>query len=214
MVSDNGRKSLFRLLWVAATLLCVVVSSDVLEPAWAQDQGDGIRRNVLCRAKIRGRDTLYLASLAEVQVFGKKRFKTKAQQARWTKYIYNVKRALPFARKIANEYRIILREMAPLQTEEEKIAYIDQKEKELFAKYEKDLKHLTIKQGRILIKLIDRETDSSAYQIIKLLKGDFKAFWWQGFAALFGSSLKVEYDPDGLDKYLENVVMLIDMGYY
>lgn len=200
-------KILRLLLAVLAVVLCAA-------PSWTAAQSDGPRRGVLCRARIRGKDTLYLAKIAEIQCFGQKRFKTKAQKARWTKYIYNVKRALPFARKIANEYRIINADLERITSDEERLAYLDRKEKELFAKYENDLKHLTIKQGRILIKLIDRETGSAAYQIIKMLKGDFKAFWWQGIAALFGSSLKVEYDPDGLDKYLENVVLLIDMGYY
>ena len=80
--------------------------------------------------------------------------------------------------------------------------------------YEFQLKHLTVRQGRILIKLIDRETGTTSYDAIRMLKGRFKAFWWQGIARMFGSNLKTQYDPEGEDKYLENVVLLIDMGVY
>ena len=152
--------------------------------------------------------------LGEVRVYARARFKNKRQQRKWTRYIYNVKRALPYARIFAKELKIINDTLATMTTDKQREIYLDQKEKELFKKYENQLKHLTVSQGRILIKLIDRETGSTSYEVIRMLKGRFKAFWWQGIARVFGSNLKTEYDPYGEDKNLENVVMLIDQGYY
>ena len=142
------------------------------------------------------------------------RFKSERQKRQWTRYIYNVKKVLPYARILSREFKIINDSLALMTTDKQRDQYLERKEKELFAKYEYNLNHLTVKQGRILIKLIDRETGSTSYEAIRLLKGRFKAFWWQSIARMFGSSLKVEYDPYGEDKNLENVVLLIDMGVY
>lgn len=171
-------------------------------------------RNIFTRAHVIGNDTVPDVRLGEVRVYARARFKNKRQQRKWTRYIYNVKRALPYARIFAKELKIINDTLGTMTTDKQREIYLDQKEKELFKKYENQLKHLTVSQGRILIKLIDRETGSTSYEVIRMLKGRFKAFWWQGIARVFGSNLKTEYDPYGEDKNLENVVLLIDQGYY
>lgn len=171
-------------------------------------------RNVLVRAHIINGDTVPDVRLGEVQILARAKFKNERQRRKWTRYIYNVKKALPYARLIARELTFINDTLAMLQTVEERQAFIDRKEVYLFKKYETRLKHLTIKQGRILIKLVDRETGHTSYDLIYTLKGGFKAFWWQGIACIFGSNLKTHYDPQGEDKNLENVVLLIDQGYY
>lgn len=190
-----------RAAWLLALLLTLAA-----RPAAAQSGG------VLSRARVVDGDTVAVVRLGEVRVFG--RFRSKRQQQRWTRYIYNVKRALPYARLLAQELRAINDSLAAMTTEREREEFLDRKETELFRRYENPLKHLTVSQGRILIKLVDRETGSTSYELIRLLKGRFKAFWWQGIAHLFGSNLKAEFDPEGEDKYLETVVTLIDQGYY
>ncbi len=191
---------------VAALLLSLVASGTAV----AQD----VQKRIIVHGYIEGRDTIPHVTLSEVRCFAKARFKNERQKRQWTRYIYNVKKALPYARILAKEFRIINDSLALMTSDKERDRYLERKEKELFKKYEYNLKHLTVKQGRILIKLIDRETGSTSYEAIRMLKGRFKAFWWQGIAAMFGSSLKVEYDPKGEDKNLENVVILIDMGVY
>lgn len=171
-------------------------------------------RRIIVHGRIEGRDTIPHVTLSEVRCFAKARYKSERQRRQWTRYIYNVKRALPYARILAKEFKIINDSLALMTSDKQRDAFLDRKEKELFKKYEYQLKHLTVKQGRILIKLIDRETGSTSYDAIRLLKGRFKAFWWQGIARMFGSNLKTQYDPEGEDKYLENVVILIDMGVY
>lgn len=171
-------------------------------------------RNVFTRAHVVNGDTIPDVRLSEVQVFARAKFKSKRQQRKWTRYIYNVKKALPYARIIARELKVINDSLAVISTDKERDDFLERKEKDLFKKYEQPLKHLTVSQGRILIKLVDRETGTTSYELIRMLKGRFKAFWWQGIARIFGSNLKTEYDPQGEDKNLENVVILIDKGYY
>jgi chaperonin GroEL (HSP60 family) len=100
-----------------------------------------------------------------------------------------------------------------LSSEREKKAYTKQVEKELRANFEEDLKKLTITQGRMLIKLIDRETGSTSYELVKELRGNLSAIFWQALARVFGSNLKTEYDKDGTDKLTEEILVAIDQGY-
>lgn len=87
-------------------------------------------------------------------------------------------------------------------------------EKQLQNEFSDDLKNLTITQGRILIKLIDRETGKTTYNIVKEMRGSFSAFMWQSLASLFNSSLKYDYDPKGEDKAIEQAIKLIENGYF
>lgn len=79
--------------------------------------------------------------------------------------------------------------------------------------FEKEVKHLTVTQGIILVKLIDRETGRTSYQVIRELKGRFTAFLWQGIARIFGNNLKAEYDPDDKDRIIEDIVQGIEAGF-
>jgi hypothetical protein len=79
--------------------------------------------------------------------------------------------------------------------------------------FEKEVKRLTVTQGIILVKLIDRETGRTSYQVIKELKGGFTAFFWQGIARIFGNNLKTEYDPENQDKVMEDIVLGIEAGF-
>lgn len=102
-----------------------------------------------------------------------------------------------------------------LRTIESKVKrkkYIKKVEKQLMAEFEGELKKLTIKQGIILIKLIDRETGNTSYDLVKELRGSFSAFLWQSLARLFGSNLKLQYDPNGRDAMIEEIVQLIENG--
>ncbi len=87
-----------------------------------------------------------------------------------------------------------------------------EQEQLLREEFEDDIRHLTIRQGRLLIKLIDRETDKTSYELIKELKGSFSAFFWQTVARFFGENLKDQYDPAQEDKYIEEIVHRIENG--
>ena len=87
-----------------------------------------------------------------------------------------------------------------------------QAEKELEEEFGDDLREFTFSQGKILIKLIYRETGSSSYDLIADLRGKFRAFFWQAFARLFGFNMRNEYDPEGEDAEIEFIVKMIEAG--
>jgi hypothetical protein len=107
------------------------------------------------------------------------------------------------------EYETILMNAA---NDKERRRIMKQAEDELRNEFEDDLKKLTFKQGAILIKLVDRETGNSSYELVQELRGKFVAFFWQAFARLFGYNLKEEYDPDGADREIEEIVVMIENG--
>jgi len=107
------------------------------------------------------------------------------------------------------EYERVLEETSK-KRERKKI--MKQAEVELKDEFSEELKNLTYMQGEILLKLIDRETQTSGYDIVKDMRGGFKASFYQGFARLFGFNLKDRYDPEGRDREIEEIVQLIEKG--
>ncbi|GET30869.1 hypothetical protein SD074_30710 [Prolixibacter sp. SD074] len=99
-----------------------------------------------------------------------------------------------------------------LKTERQRKKYIKQIQEDLMNEYGDEIKHMKISEGRVLMKLIDRETGHSSYAIIKEFRGGFTAFFWQTVARLFGNDLKVRYNPYGEDWMIENIVQQIDQG--
>lgn len=157
-------------------------------------------------------DTIPDITLDEVEVLLLKYPKSKRGKRRLTRYVKNVKKVLPYA-KLAGaklrEYEVILKNA---DTDKERRKIMKQAEKEINEEYGDKLKDLTFSQGFILIKLIDRETGNSSYELVQELRGKFTAFFYQTFARLWGYDLKVKYDPDGEDRQLEVIVRLIELG--
>jgi hypothetical protein len=133
-------------------------------------------------------------------------------QKRYFRLEKKVLKVYPYASaaaKLMEEYDAHLGE---LETEKERKKYLKEAEKELKAEFEGDIRNMTISEGLILIKLIDRETGDTSYDLIQELKGSFSAFIWQGVARLFGSNLKQEYDPVEEDILIEEIVRRIENG--
>jgi hypothetical protein len=124
----------------------------------------------------------------------------------------DVLRAYPYARLAANQLKIINDSLARIPSERAQKKYIKETEKQMKEKFEKDLRKLTYTQGRILIKLVDRETGNTSYALVKDLRGGLQAFFWQSLARFFGANLKSEYDPEGEDRMIENIVRAIERG--
>jgi hypothetical protein len=159
-----------------------------------------------------GGDTLYIISLDTIYINGKIPFKVRWETRRNDKLIKNVKKVYPYAvlaRQKLEEYSAIL---AQVTSEKEKKAIMRQAEKELQDQFGDELKELTFTQGTILIKLVDRETGNSSYELVEELRGKFVAFFWQNFARIFGYNLKTKYDPSGEDKEIETIVLMIQNG--
>ena len=114
------------------------------------------------------------------------------------------------ARELLKKYEPIYEQ---LEDKGDKRRLMKNLEKELLAKHKEELKKWSISDGRILLKLINRETDRTPYSLIQTFRGDFSAFFWQGIAKIFRNDLKEGYDPDGEDKWLEEIVDLIELGY-
>lgn len=164
------------------------------------------------RAIIVGNDTILVSDIPEVEIYPRRKFKNRFQYYRYRTLIRNVKAAYPYA-KIAGEKLIELDErLANMSSERQQKAFIKSAEKELRDEFEDKLIHLTVSQGRILIKLIDREMGQTTFLVLTDLKGKFKAIFWQGVARLFGSNLKSEYDPKGKDAMIEEIIMMIEAG--
>lgn len=154
-------------------------------------------------------DTLPNVNIQTVTV---RHFKSRRQQIKYNKLMYNVKKAYPFAVAARDELANMNSNLVGVTSKREREKYIKEYEKQMFKKYEKDLRALTISQGRILLKLVDREIENTAFELVKEYRGSFSAFFWQGIARLFGENLKSEYDPDFEDLYIEEIVLMIEMG--
>ena len=179
---------------------------------WLSQQ-DSIPRTgdiYVARAIIIDGDTIWVAELDEVYIFPTKKFKNRWEYWRYTRLIYNIKQAYPWAKLAGEKLAKMEAEMLKLKTEKEQKEYIKSIEKELLDEYTDDLKKLTITQGRILIKLVDRETGDTSYELVRELRGQFSAIFWQALARLFGSNLKSEYDPGEEDRLIEEIVLLIE----
>ncbi len=169
--------------------------------------------SVVARAVIEGSDTVPIIVLPEVRVYERKDFEYLYLKRRYRRMIHNIKKAYPYAQVAGTKLKELDDHLAAMDSEKEQKAYITQAEKEIMAQFEKEVKNLTVTQGIILVKLIDRETGRTSYQVIKELKGGITAFFWQGIARIFGNNLKTEYDPLEQDKIMEDIVLGIQAGY-
>ncbi|MEE4255757.1 MAG: DUF4294 domain-containing protein [Bacteroidales bacterium] len=180
-----------------------------LLPAFAQEEE---KERIVVYATMLDGDTIPVVLLPELKVLSFKPFKTRRAERKMTRLIYNVKRVYPYA-KLAGiklkEYEEIL---AGIEDQKTRRKIMKQAEEELDAEFGDDLRDLTFTQGKILIKLVYRETGSSSYDLVAELRGKFRAFFWQAFARLFGFNLKNEYDPLGEDRNIEFIVQMIENG--
>ena len=167
---------------------------------------------ITVRATILDGDTIAYMSLPIIRVYAPKVFKNKAKQRQWSRLVRNVKKTYPYAVLAANkmkEYEAIL---INVENEKEKKRLMKLAEEDLKNQFEKDIRNMTFSQGKILIKLIDRETGETSYAIVKELRGTLSAFFWQSIARIFGANLKDEYDAQGDDKMIEEIVIMIQNG--
>lgn len=176
-------------------------------------QGDDEEvKGIVTKAVIMDGDTVPLFWLPTVKIFGPIMFKSKVQAITFSRMVRYVKRVYPYARFIGikiDEYNVYLNSIENNRTREKEIARI---EKELRAQFEEELVKLTFTQGKILLKLIYRETSKTTYGLITDYRGNLTAFFWQSIGKIFGYNLKVTYDPIGVDRDIENIVIMIENG--
>jgi hypothetical protein len=166
----------------------------------------------MLESKVEGTDTIPHIMLSEVKIVPEWRFRSKRERRVYNRLVKNIKVTLPYARVAARKLEVINAELAHIEGDKARKEYLKEAEKRLFNEFEQPLRKLTFSQGRMLIKLIDRETGETSYNLIKEYKGGFSAFFWQSVARLFGSNLKEEYDAEREDRMIEHIIILIDNG--
>ena len=157
-------------------------------------------------------DSIQYMEMNNVYVYPELTFKNKKQAQSYMRLVTNVKKVLPIAKE-ARQMLIETTELLEmLPDEKSKEEHIKRVEDDIIRTYKPKMKKLTYSQGKLLIKLIDRECHSSSYDMIKAFMGPIRAGFWQVFAWGFGASLKKEYDPEGTDRLTERVVRMVEAG--
>ncbi len=167
---------------------------------------------IITQATISNNDTIPIIVLPEFVMFAPITFKNAADERRFNRLVRHVKKVYPYARIAGITFRHYEQYLVGVESPAERRKILREAEEELRQRYQDELMKLTYTQGRILLKLVDRETGHSSYDLVNDLRGAFRAFFWQSFAQIFGFDLKVRYDPEGADKDIERIVRMIESG--
>jgi hypothetical protein len=157
-------------------------------------------------------ETIPYVQLPVVYVFKPVVFTNEREKKEYNKLVRDVKKTLPVSREVKQILIETYEYMQMLPDEKSRRAHIKIVEKGVKEQYTAQMKKLTFSQGKLLIKLIDRECNQTSYELIKAFTGPFKAVFYQSFAGLFGASLKREYNPQEEDKLVERVILLVENG--
>lgn len=141
-----------------------------------------------------------------------KKFKNKKSEKFYWKTVRDVKKTLPYAKLIYDILVETYRYMETLPDDDARQRHLERMEKELFEQYKPVLKKFTYSQGKMLIKLVNRECNQSSYQLIRAFLGSFRAGFWQTFGSIFGVTLKTEWDPQGEGAELERICVMVEQG--
>tara|TARA_B110000046_G_scaffold69404_1_gene77447 strand:- start:1967 stop:2425 length:459 start_codon:yes stop_codon:yes gene_type:complete len=147
-----------------------------------------------------------------VEIVAERTFKTKAQRKRFNRLQYNVKKMYPYAKLAGDLLEKYEDELTSVDSERARKKYYKKIEDELKKEFDGEIRKMNATQGRILVKLIDRETGDTSYEILREFRGNVSAFFWQSFSKMFGQDLKSAYDPYGEDREIESIVQLIEAG--
>jgi len=157
-------------------------------------------------------DSIQYVELNRIYVYPEQHFKNEKARRQYNRLVANVKEVLPLAKKVNGIIIETYEYLQTLDTEKERQEHMKLVEKDLKRQYYPVMKKLTYQQGKLLIRLIYRETHSSSYQLINAFLGPIRAGFYQAFASLFGASLTKKYDPDGADRMTERVVRQVEAG--
>ena len=191
---------------------------------WAQEEEDELlpqepvsyklklQRFRYVKPIIENGDTMWCYLLPELWVYPPLKFKSEKQRKAYNRLVYNVKKVLPIAQEVNGLIAETYETLEMLPTQKEKNAHIKAVEKDIFETYKPQMKKLTYSQGKLLIKLVDRECNQSSYEIVQAFLGPTRAAFYQVFAWTFRASLKKEYHPEEEDKLIERVVRQVETG--
>jgi hypothetical protein len=165
---------------------------------------------IMVRGVIIDGDTIPYQYISVINIYAERKFKNKRAFEKYSKLRRDVLKVWPYAKITEKKFNDLAVQLGMTNDERVKKALVNKTEKEIKARFEGELKNLTINQGRILIKLIDRQTGNTSYVVLEELKGNLSAFFWQSLARLFGNNLKAHYDPNGEDAEIEKIIKTIE----
>lgn len=159
-------------------------------------------------------DSMIVYYLTDLYVYPNLKFKNQKEKEAYDRLVRNVKITLPYAKLISETLIETYEYIESFPTQEERDKYLQKMEKELFKQYKPVLKKFSKTQARVLVKLVQRETHQSSYNIVKAFLGTFRASFWQGFGKLFGVSLKSNFDPNhnSEDARMERIATQVELG--
>ncbi len=193
-------------------IICFIILVFLAKSARSQPTGND---TILLGGVVVGADTFAMMYMDDVLVTDKLPRRLARQRARYNRLRHNVYKVYPYAVIAADVLKDVDVNLAQLEDDKKKRkAYLKSVEKELNKRFKGELEDLTITQGQILVKLINRQTGKNCYSIIRELKGGFSAVIWQSVALLFSNNLKREYDPEDRDKDIEAIVADLEANYY
>ncbi len=156
-------------------------------------------------------DTVAVVQLKDVYCFTRKHFRNKQHEREFLRMVYDVKKTLPIAKDARRLMTQAYLDMEQMSEAEQKV-YFKQLEENLLEQYKPRLKRLNYRQGKLLVRLVDRECDKQSYYLIREFLGKRRAFFWNMFGKLFGVSLKAQWEPEGKDRELEDVCIQVEQG--
>lgn len=161
---------------------------------------------------LQGRDSIQYVELNNIYIYPKPVFKNEKQRMAYNRLVYNIKKVLPIAKEVNKIIVETYEYFETLPNKKAKDAHMKLVEKSIKKEYTPRMKKLTYSQGKLLIKLVYRECNSSSYNLVQAFLGPVKAGFYQAFAWAFGASLKKDYDPNGVDRLTERVVLQVEAG--
>ncbi len=180
----------------------------------AQNQELATRYDSIRKVTILTGDSIPHIDLEAIAIMPPPNFKSRRDARKYWRLVRNLKKVLPYARIINSTVAEMDAKLSTAQTDKERRKFVKAVEDSLWNQYETDLRKMTISQGKLLFKLIDRESSQTTYHWIEHYKGDVSAFFWQGVARIFGTNLKSGFDPnDPKDIMIDKLVNYIDSGY-
>ena len=165
-------------------------------------------------AQINGRDTTLIVYLPEVDIDLMGRYYEIAETRQGRRLVSNVRKVYPYAKTAALKLQEFDSLLVSIDSERERRRMMKEAEDQLSEEYTEELKKLSFSQGAILIRLIDRETGNTSYQLVQELRGKVRAFFYQGFARIWGYNLKSEFDPKNNkeDEQIDIIATLLERG--
>jgi hypothetical protein len=157
-------------------------------------------------------ETMPEIELDEINVVSRMGIKGRFHWWKYRRLVYNVKKVYPYAVLVRESIAAVNDTLTFIDNDRDRRRFIKDYEKSVFEEYEDDMRQMTITQGKILIKLIDRETQNTGYDLIKEYRSSVSAVFWQGIARIFGTNLKDRYDRDGDDYMIEKIIYELEAG--